>query len=429
MVRGAPAAVILAAGLGTRMGGNAPKPLTRVFGIPVIEHSLRELLRRGFRVVVVYHHEELKEHIRRHFPQVELVKNPHPERENGYSLLVAEERVKGNFFLLMGDHYFGDGFFRLLEERYQQNTAFVSQFCTNKDEATKVVVKEGLVVQCGKGIKEFNAFDTGLFFCTPEVFEEGKRLLEEGRTKLKLAEIFQSLASRGRLEARMVDEVWVDVDTPNDAKVAEGLIKRGLIKDSDGPVSRHLNRHISCLITKRFARYPWATPNAFTAISFALAVASALLFWAGCFALGGIAAQVASIVDGVDGEIARVKRMGTSHGGVLDSVSDRYADALIGLGMAMGYGACAYSLFGLWLFATGSILFSYTWHLTGVRAKYAGRDVRMLLVMAGGLLSAVEPFIVPATLIAVGTLAHAGSLASLYGFLQKSRNTTGTSTQ
>ena len=44
--------------------------------------------------------------------------------------------------------------------------------------------------------------------------------------------------------------------------------------------------------------------------------------------------QASSIVDGVDGDLARAKNMASTFGGLFDAVLDRYADAAIAGGMA-----------------------------------------------------------------------------------------------
>ena len=46
-------------------------------------------------------------------------------------------------------------------------------------------------------------------------------------------------------------------------------------------------------------------------------------------------AQVASVVDGVDGDLARLKRATSAFGAFFDAVLDRYADAGIIAGMAV----------------------------------------------------------------------------------------------
>ena len=50
-------------------------------------------------------------------------------------------------------------------------------------------------------------------------------------------------------------------------------------------------------------------------------------------AIGGMLAQLASIVDGCDGEIARLKHSQSEFGGWFDAVLDRYADAVLLFGL------------------------------------------------------------------------------------------------
>ena len=55
----------------------------------------------------------------------------------------------------------------------------------------------------------------------------------------------------------------------------------------------------------------------------------------GYYFVGGILAQASSIVDGIDGDQARLKRMTSAIGGYMDSILVRYADTLIILGLTI----------------------------------------------------------------------------------------------
>ena len=62
----------------------------------------------------------------------------------------------------------------------------------------------------------------------------------------------------------------------------------------------------------------------------------AFLFFLGGYitlVIGAILAQVASVIDGCDGEIARLKFQVTEFGGWFDAVLDRYADAFLLFGL------------------------------------------------------------------------------------------------
>jgi len=102
----------------------------------------------------------------------------------------------------------------------------------------------------------------------------------------------------------------------------------------DGIVSRYLNRPFSRPAARLLAPTP-ATPNSVTLFTLSLAVVTAAMLAAGWNIAGGIAIQVVSVVDGVDGELARLRNAATRFGGVLDAVTDRYADALMIGGMTV----------------------------------------------------------------------------------------------
>lgn len=419
MVQEKPLAVILAAGLGTRMGSGVCKPLVPLFNMPIVEHSIRALIARGFDILVIYHNPKVKEYLQQHFPKISFVKNPNPERENGYSLYIAKDHVKGNFLLLMSDHYYTENFFEEACKSYLQNIAFVSTFCHDPEEATKIKVQDDNVVSIGKDIKDYNFFDTGMFYCTQEVFKHAEKLVAE-KDKIKLAEIFESVAREGKLRAKVINAKWIDIDTQEELKIAEEILKEQIVKNEDGIISRRINRKISLEISRHLIRYDFITPNKLTGVSTLLGFITALLFYHGHYFLAGLMAQFTSIFDGCDGEIARIKHQKSKLGSVLDSVSDRYADIAIYLGMALSLPPTLLRTFALFLACTGSIIFSYTWHLTRVRVKEGGRDMRLFLTTVGGLLASIHPSFITATMLSVGLLSHICALLALYRFYTKS---------
>lgn len=164
----------------------------------------------------------------------------------------------------------------------------------------------------------------------------------------------------------------------------------------DGLVSRHLNRKISRPITRLLAP-TGMTPNQVTFISFLIALLASAAFALGTNVLGGLLAQFSSIVDGVDGELARLKGLASPFGAFYDAVLDRYADAAIVLGMIL-WTLRFESWPGTWplglLALLGSLMISYSRARseasTGVHfdrglVSFSSRDVRLLIVMLGSL--------------------------------------------
>ena len=164
----------------------------------------------------------------------------------------------------------------------------------------------------------------------------------------------------------------------------------------DGFVSRHLNRRISRPIARVLAHTP-VTPNQVSIGSLALALASFFSFLYGQYIVAALLAQVSSIVDGVDGDLARRKNMTSAFGGFMDSILDRYADALILLGLtiwAAGDDASKYVwITGFWALV-GALAVSYTRARldraprnlfdSGITSA-ASRDVRLFVLMVGTL--------------------------------------------
>ena len=92
------------------------------------------------------------------------------------------------------------------------------------DDVTRVQTEGEKIQRIGKGLKDFNAFDTGVFFCTPAIF----KALELSRNEYdntSLSAAVQALADRGRAKAIDVsDRFWIDVDTSADYQLAEDAL-------------------------------------------------------------------------------------------------------------------------------------------------------------------------------------------------------------
>ncbi|HYJ52592.1 MAG TPA: CDP-alcohol phosphatidyltransferase family protein [Allosphingosinicella sp.] len=102
-------------------------------------------------------------------------------------------------------------------------------------------------------------------------------------------------------------------------------IVRGTGKPGDGLVSRWLNRPVSQRITLLALKIPGARPVHVTVFNALLALVMFPIVLAGGEAglvLGGILFQTASILDGVDGEMARATFRTTPEGATMDSAVD-----------------------------------------------------------------------------------------------------------
>ena len=96
---------------------------------------------------------------------------------------------------------------------------------------------------------------------------------------------------------------------PGDLALAEKRLLGSLVKDTEGFMSRHFERRISLAVSRRLASTS-VTPNAMTLFSIAVGLAGALFFLTptrGSEIAGAVLFLLHSILDGCDGELARLK--------------------------------------------------------------------------------------------------------------------------
>lgn len=119
-------------------------------------------------------------------------------------------------------------------------------------------------------------------------------------------------------------------------------------------VSTYLNRPLSNVITY-FLIDRDVTPSQISAFTSIFSLLVSLAYSMGNFVLGGVLTQITSIVDGVDGEIARAKNLCSEIGGVLDSIFDRFAEIMICIGVAVGVSTVR-DAYTAWLFSAVGII-------------------------------------------------------------------------
>jgi 1L-myo-inositol 1-phosphate cytidylyltransferase len=228
--------LILAAGNGTRIrtiSGDLPKPLVEFRGKPVIEHIVESARRAGierFVVVIGYR----SDRIRNWFEgqslgvSVKFVENPDYHKANGVSALKARNAIHENFLLLMADHLFEP---ETAETLIQQSLRFDEVILAvdpgidrifDLDDATKVLRNGDRIVDIGKEIAQYDALDTGMFLCSPALFDRLELASKGG--DCSLSDGMRQLIAEGRLRAHEIGEgQWQDLDTPEALAHAEAV--------------------------------------------------------------------------------------------------------------------------------------------------------------------------------------------------------------
>ena len=122
-------------------------------------------------------------------------------------------------------------------------------------------------------------------------------------------------------------------------KAAEAWLLQSLIKDTEGFMSRHVERRISLAITRRLVATS-ITPNAMTLVSLAVGLLGAPFFLSSDPLLqvaGSLLFLTHSILDGCDGELARLKFLESPGGARLDFWGDNLVHVAVFASMAIGW--------------------------------------------------------------------------------------------
>ncbi len=184
-------------------------------------------------------------------------------------------------------------------------------------------------------VKSFTDTDPGEAVRTADALLAMKRLAPDEKLQPTPEKL---LKHRYNFPPRLSGGWTVPVDSRRAAQRAERRIWNSCRKPEDGIISRHLNRHFSLAISRRLAPTS-LRPDHVTAVTFFLGIAAALAAAIGGYAgflVAGVLYQLNSIIDGVDGELARARYEFSLRGEWLDTLSDDLSDLLIYLGIGIG---------------------------------------------------------------------------------------------
>jgi len=220
---------MVAAGKGTRLKSSGDvKPLVELHGVPLIEHAMAAGVRAGVtRFVVVTGYEapqletRLQEIKKQHRWEIVTIRNPDFEKANGLSVLRGEQLLCDEFYLAMCDHLVDSAIYHRLADASLPKGAIalaVDRRMENPDididDVTKVNTAGDKIVNIGKTLAAYNAFDTGIFRANASLFS-AIRQSEQGSGDCSISGGMKILAQDGRAIAVDVGSArWIDVDSP-----------------------------------------------------------------------------------------------------------------------------------------------------------------------------------------------------------------------
>jgi len=169
------------------------------------------------------------------------------------------------------------------------------------------------------------------------------------------------------------------VSNKSESRGAERALIQSLRKSVDGLISRTLNRPLSLMTTRLLARTP-ITPNQWTIFIGIMGLVGAWMMSLGGYwmlTLGALTVHISSVLDGCDGEIARIKFLSSRIGEWLDTAFDDIVNSAMILGLGLGieattgnevFGVLAFTAYGMYLTATALI---YHELITKYKSGYA----------------------------------------------------------
>lgn len=227
-------AVILMAGSGSRLRGSDEtffKPLILILGRPLICYIMDALIDAGIskvNFIVGYQSERLRAAIVKLVPpklESVFIENPQWQKQNGISLLAAANQVSTPFLLAMSDHLFDNVIVDLLIKSAEVDLLNLAvdrkiDSIFDLEDAMKVQIRGSKVVAIGKILRDYDAIDTGLFVCPPEIFTYLARAKQN--EDCSLADGVRLMAADGKVRAIDIGAAWwQDVDTPEMLHQAE----------------------------------------------------------------------------------------------------------------------------------------------------------------------------------------------------------------
>jgi phosphatidylglycerophosphate synthase len=163
------------------------------------------------------------------------------------------------------------------------------------------------------------------------------RIAERCEDGARDSELYPQLTENAVEHRDVPKDRWQQVLTEADRGAAEEKLNRWLVKPTDGLFAR-FNRRISVPVSRQLIKWP-ITPNMVSLFTLAVGFVSGFFFACGGYwntVFAAVLSVWASILDGCDGEVARLKLQESDFGCWLETICDYLYYLSIFSGMAIG---------------------------------------------------------------------------------------------
>lgn len=185
-------------------------------------------------------------------------------------------------------------------------------------------------------VVESGGKDVGIYALTAATIRDIEKHSEAQAATLQ--QLLAPLAGRPSLtRISVAEDLWQSLDTEQDLRSAERKLDRWLVKPTDGIYAR-FNRSISIPISRQLIKFP-ISANMVTLFTLGIGIVSAAFFAFGGYwntLVGAFLCLWASILDGCDGEVARLKLQESAFGCWLETACDYLFYLCLFVGMTIG---------------------------------------------------------------------------------------------
>ena len=232
-------AIILAAGIGTRLGSitrNLPKALIEVMGKELIMHVVGMAHYINVSKIVVVGgcgFNNLKAFLEMNAPEAILTENPDYKKGNIYSLKYALPYIDDDFLVFNVDHVFSKDLLDVIMRTCDASNK-ITLFCDNakpiEEDQMKIRKKEDKLQEISKKMKSYDTGYIGLVYCpkvmTSSFIKATNAVINKNDEGAMTEDILNCLVNEDKFikVADVSSYEWFEVDTPEDLSQAEELV-------------------------------------------------------------------------------------------------------------------------------------------------------------------------------------------------------------
>ncbi|MEP2671426.1 MAG: phosphocholine cytidylyltransferase family protein [Cyclobacteriaceae bacterium] len=246
MAKSIETAVILAAGLGSRLGDlkeDKPKAFVEVGGVTLIDRSIQLLIDNGINKIIIGtgYLNEVFDELAQRYPQVVTCKNSIYDRTGSmYTLYVLQELIKEPFLLLEGDLLYESAALNYLLEDENENIILASDATHSGDEVYIQSSSEGLLEKMSKDssmLTHINGELVGISKLTVKALASmvtfAQQQYDENNFNIHYEDAMVGISAQVPLQVKVVEDMaWCEIDDPSHLQRALSIVYPKIIARS-----------------------------------------------------------------------------------------------------------------------------------------------------------------------------------------------------